>query len=160
GLPVPVAAYEVEWEPLEASPPVPAATYEAAGADGQPERVLPNRLRRFPPFGFFGRDVEQTALAGAWKEALTGRGQLVLLSGEPGIGKTALTAELARHVHADGALVLYGRCDQDLGVPYQPFVEALRDFPVEEAAPPAALREWARVHAGALLPLLPELVAR
>ena len=159
GLPAPLTAYEVEWEPLEApagSAATPSARPGAAGVDTRPEAGLPNRLGRYPPFGFFGRDVEQTALTDAWKTARSGRGQVVLLSGEPGIGKTALTAEFARRVHADGAVVLYGRCDEDLGLPYQPFVEALRDLPVE----PAALREWARVHGGSLLPLLPELVAR
>jgi class 3 adenylate cyclase/tetratricopeptide (TPR) repeat protein len=160
GLPAPVAAHEVEWEPLADLPPEPVAPTGGAGSDAAHERSLPNRLRRFPPFGYFGREVEQTTLAEAWKEALTGRGQLVLVSGEPGIGKTAIAAELAKRVHAEGAVVLYGHCDDDLGVPYQPFVEALRDFPVEEWAVPAALSAWARAHGGALLPLLPELVAR
>ncbi|MFL5897815.1 MAG: ATP-binding protein, partial [Solirubrobacterales bacterium] len=48
------------------------------------------------------------------------------ISGEPGIGKTRLGAELAQRVHEQGALVLYGRCDEGLAVPYQPFVEVLR----------------------------------
>ena len=45
--------------------------------------------------------------------------------GEPGIGKTRLAAHVAASVHAGGALVLYGRCDEDTLVPHQPFVEAL-----------------------------------
>src|SRR5207245_11021346 len=110
GLPAAVTAYEVEWDPPQA-PPAPAAAAapaSATGADAHSEAALPNRLRRYPPFGFFGRDAEQTALADAWKAARSGRGQVVLLSGEPGIGKTALTAELARRVHAHGAGGLYG----------------------------------------------------
>ena len=62
----------------------------------------------------------------------------MILAGEPGIGKTRLAGELARAVQAEGALVLYGRCDDGLAVPYQPFVEALR--PVAQAIgtrPPA-----------------------
>jgi hypothetical protein len=47
----------------------------------------------------------------------------VVLAGEAGIGKTRLAAELARGVRG---LVLYGRCDEGLAVPYQPFVQALR----------------------------------
>jgi hypothetical protein len=41
-----------------------------------------------------------------------------------------LAFEFARALHADGALVLYGRCDDGLAVPYQPFVEALRTYAV------------------------------
>src|SRR5205823_4584984 len=37
-----------------------------------------------------------------------------------------LAAEWARQAHGEGALVLYGRCDEELGAPYQPFAEALR----------------------------------
>jgi hypothetical protein len=61
----------------------------------------------------------------AWKEAATASRRLVLMAGEPGIGKTRLAAEVARQAHDEGALVLYGRCDDELGVPFQPFVEAL-----------------------------------
>ena len=46
----------------------------------------------------------------------------------PGIGKTRLLAEFARAVHGRGALVLYGRCEEEPTVPYQPFVEALEPF--------------------------------
>ena len=49
----------------------------------------------------------------------------MLLAGEPGVGKTRTAAEVARSAFTEGALVLFGRCDEGLGVPYQPFVEAL-----------------------------------
>ena len=49
-----------------------------------------------------------------------------MLNGEAGIGKTSLAAAFAEDVHRDGAVVLYGRCDEDPLVSYQPFVEALR----------------------------------
>jgi len=49
----------------------------------------------------------------------------VLIAGEPGVGKTTLAAEAARRAHAAGALVLYGRSEQTLTGPYQPFAEAL-----------------------------------
>lgn len=45
----------------------------------------------------------------------------VVFSGEPGIGKTRLAVEFARTAHELGAVVLYGRCDEDLGVAYQPW---------------------------------------
>ncbi len=57
-----------------------------------------------------------------------------MLGGEPGIGKSRLTADFARRAHGDGIAVLFGRCDEGMGVPYQPFVEALgryvRESPV------------------------------
>ena len=41
------------------------------------------------------------------------------------MGKTRLSTHLALQVHGEGATVLYGRCDEDLGVPYQPWAQAL-----------------------------------
>ena len=54
-----------------------------------------------------------------------GERRLVLVCGEPGIGKTRLAAELAHEARDGGATVLYGRCDDEAGVPYQPWREAL-----------------------------------
>ena len=48
-----------------------------------------------------------------------------MLAGEPGIGKTSLAAKLSLIARHAGVLTLYGRCDQDLGIPYQPWREAL-----------------------------------
>jgi hypothetical protein len=73
---------------------------------------------------FVGRDAERVQLAEAWTRARDGQRQLVLLGGEPGIGKTRLSLEFARGC-ADQGTVLTGRCDEDALVPYQPFVEAL-----------------------------------
>ena len=50
----------------------------------------------------------------------------VLIAGEPGVGKTRLAGEWSQQAYDQGALVIYGRCDEDLGAPYQPFAEALR----------------------------------
>jgi class 3 adenylate cyclase len=84
-----------------------------------------------------GRDAENHALTKVWKEAVAGERRVALVAGEPGIGKTALVASLAHAVHDDGAVVLHGRCDQDLAAPYQPWIEALRRY--------ATRREWGRV---------------
>jgi tetratricopeptide (TPR) repeat protein/predicted Ser/Thr protein kinase len=71
-----------------------------------------------------GRDAELGAMRAAWDRASAGRRQLVLLGGEPGIGKTRLVGEFARSIAAAG-ITLLGRSDQEALVPYQPFVEAL-----------------------------------
>jgi tetratricopeptide (TPR) repeat protein/DNA polymerase III delta prime subunit len=77
-----------------------------------------------------------------------------LLSGEPGIGKTRTASELARRAHAEGAVVLYGCCDEELGVPFQPFVEAV-DFYTTHCANPRLGRL-----AGELVRLCPEVATR
>lgn len=52
----------------------------------------------------------------------------LFLGGEPGVGKSRLAAQLAAYAHAAGATVLFGRCDEDAGAPFQPFAEALRTY--------------------------------
>ena len=52
----------------------------------------------------------------------------MLIAGEPGVGKTRLAGEWSRQAYEQSAVVLYGRCDEDLGAPYQPFAEALRSL--------------------------------
>ncbi|MGH9008921.1 MAG: AAA family ATPase, partial [Acidimicrobiia bacterium] len=135
GLPQPVAACEVLWEPLpEPTVPIP---------------VLLTGVGRI----FVGRDAEVERLRQLWKEAVAGERRVGLVGGEPGIGKTRLAAELARQLHHEGALVLAGRCDEDLGVPYQPFVEALRHYMGH--APELRLGR----HGGELARLVPEVAA-
>ncbi|MCA1842388.1 MAG: AAA family ATPase, partial [Actinobacteria bacterium] len=137
GLPKPVAAWEVRWEPAPASAvPLPPLLTDVG-------RV------------FVGRDAELERLEQLWKEAAAGGRRAVLFAGEPGVGKTRLAAELAARVHEQGRLVLAGRCDEDLGVPYQPFVEALRHF--VDHAPEELRRERLGRYAGELPRLVPEL---
>jgi FXSXX-COOH protein len=76
--------------------------------------------------GLAGRRDELERLERAWQRAVDGTRQLALVAGEPGIGKTRLAGALAHRVHGQGGVVLYGRCDEEAIVPYQPFVEALR----------------------------------
>jgi transcriptional regulator with XRE-family HTH domain len=77
---------------------------------------------------FVGRDRELGVLREAWSTAAAGHRVLALVAGEPGVGKTALAAELARIVHADGGLVLYGRWSEEVLAPYQALREALGDY--------------------------------
>ncbi len=83
-----------------------------------------------------GREDEWGQLKTAWERARAGRRQLVLVAGEPGIGKTRLVMEFARSVGPE-ATVLLGRCDQEALVPQQPFVEALEWYARE--CPPEVL---------------------
>ncbi|MDT7755814.1 MAG: hypothetical protein QOH27_1712, partial [Mycobacterium sp.] len=97
----------------------------AAATDVPMERpALPAVLAG--PGPFVGRGPELERLLSTWQTALDGGAHAVLIAGEPGVGKTRLAGEWSRHAYEQGALVLYGRCDEDLGAPYQPFAEALR----------------------------------
>jgi class 3 adenylate cyclase len=80
------------------------------------------------PGPFVGRVGELERLSSTWQTALAGGVRAVLIAGEPGVGKTRLAGEWSRHAHEQKAVVLYGRCDEDLGAPYQPFAEALRSI--------------------------------
>ncbi|QJY48411.1 BTAD domain-containing putative transcriptional regulator [Pseudonocardia broussonetiae] len=74
---------------------------------------------------FVGRERELGALRAHVADAAAGRGGVVLLRGEPGIGKTRLLAELASAAEAGGACVLTGRCPEGGALPFHPFAEAL-----------------------------------
>ena len=107
---------------------------------------------------FVGRHGELARLDRLWQESAEGTPRLALVAGEPGVGKTRLAAEFAVTCHDSAALVLAGRCDEDLGVPFQPFVEALRDYVGH--TDPAALRAGLGRFAGELVRLVPEIGQR
>ena len=78
---------------------------------------------------FVGRDRELRELLEALAEAASGRGRLVLVGGQPGIGKSRLADELATRARERGHLALWGRGWEDAGAPpYWPWVQALRAY--------------------------------
>jgi DNA-binding SARP family transcriptional activator/tetratricopeptide (TPR) repeat protein len=101
---------------------------------GRTRAPLPSHLTVHGPSVFADRHRERDVLHRAWVDLPTSGRQAAFVTGEPGIGKTRLVSEFAEHAHANGALVLAGRCDDDLSVPYEPFVEAL-DHLIEHASP-------------------------
>jgi DNA-binding SARP family transcriptional activator len=108
---------------------------------------------------FVGRERELAALDEALADALAGRGRVVLLAGEPGIGKSRLAAELAARADGRGAQVLVGRCWEAGGAPaYWPWVQVLRGY-VREAEPDA-LRAQLGPGAADLAQIVPELRER
>ncbi len=66
---------------------------------------------------FVGRQRELAELSSALDDALAGQGRLVMLVGEPGIGKTRTAQELASYAEDHGAQVFWGRCYEETGVP-------------------------------------------
>ncbi|MGQ9582853.1 MAG: ATP-binding protein [Thermoplasmatota archaeon] len=76
-----------------------------------------------------GRGTELTFLQRLLDEAIQGKGRVVFLSGEAGVGKTRLVEELASHAQDMGVLYMRGRCLYKEGAdPYLPFLEALRSL--------------------------------
>lgn len=77
--------------------------------------------------GLVGRVYERRALQASVGRLLGGEGGLLLLAGEPGIGKTALLEELGRLGHAAGVAVHWGRCHESSGAPaFWPWIQLLR----------------------------------
>src|SRR5687767_12011996 len=78
---------------------------------------------------FVGRIQEIMQLREGLKGALTGRGRLFLVSGEPGSGKTRLTEELTTYARMRGSCVLVGKCFDGKGAPaFWPWVQAIRRY--------------------------------
>ena len=148
GLSDPVETVEVVWEPL-------------GGADTDPGTVvpLPGRLAVRPMVGVVGREVEMQAMTDATKRVAGAEGREVLLiSGEAGLGKTTLVAEAARAAFETGACVLFGHCEEDLATPYQLFAEALRHYVTH--APEDQLLAHVEEHGSELARLVPALASR
>ncbi len=146
GFPEPVEAFSASWAPLGE---------EASGAGGWP---LPALLRSVPPVSYVGRVDERAALEEAIVLARDGARQVVLLSGEPGIGKTRLSSFAAHRAHAEGFAVCWGACSEELAVPYEPWIEVCSQL-VEHAPEEvlnrlvsgtrASLADWLETWSGA-----------
>ncbi len=143
----------------EATDPLP--TFEVVHRELPSDRPpLPPGLAARPSgrCSFVGRGAEREHLLRLWAAAADGERRLVFALGEPGIGKSRLAAEFAAEAHADGAVVLSGRSFEESIVPYQPFVEALRQYVAD--CDPAGLEAQLSPDPTALLTLVPELAAR
>ncbi len=76
---------------------------------------------------FVGRARETAILRDAVRDVVAGHGRLVMLAGEPGIGKTRLAEETASYAAANGARVLWGRCWEGGGAPaFWPWIQLIR----------------------------------
>ncbi len=127
---------------------------------GEAPIPLPADLRQRPPGPLLGRERELAELDELWQSAggQERSGRVVLLAGDAGVGKSTLTAELARRVHAAGAIVLAGRAPRETVVPYQPILEALRHWALNASV--SDLRSTAREYGSELSRLIPELRRR
>ena len=102
-----------------------ATSVEQAAAEEDEEHLLDSLAGGV----FVGRQRKMGELKASLEEALSGRGRLVTLVGEPGIGKTRTAQELATYAGLRGGQVLWGRCYEEQGAPpYWPWVQAIRSY--------------------------------
>ena len=105
---------------------------------------------------FVGREKEMTELLAALEAAHASAGAVVLIGGEPGIGKSRLAEELAARARERGMRVLIGRCWEAGGAPpYWPWVQLLRSYVREADA--GVLRAHMAQSGAELVTLVPEL---
>ncbi|HET6997364.1 MAG TPA: AAA family ATPase [Solirubrobacterales bacterium] len=142
GLPDPLTAFRLAWQTGEEEPGPP----------------LPPRLREAPRVEFVGRAEERARLGEIATAARAGRRQLVLISGEPGIGKTRLATDTALEMRGRGAAVLFGRSTEGLEAPFRAWAEALSHY--VEHGPQRVLERHAERHGGELTRLVPRLGLR
>jgi len=99
---------------------------------GKIEEPLPEAPTENPLYRrvFVGREPELKQLQSAFDGAISGQGALMMVMGEPGIGKTALCEQLSTYVTLRGGRTLVGHCYEagSLSLPYLAFVEALRSY--------------------------------
>jgi DNA-binding winged helix-turn-helix (wHTH) protein/tetratricopeptide (TPR) repeat protein len=151
---VPKRGYRFIAEVREASDDEPSHRRPATGIP------LPAQLVATDAVDFVGREAELRQMLDVWERARSGQHQLLLIGGEPGIGKTRLSFEFGRRRTAEGSTVLVGSSDEENLVPYQPFVESLAWY--ARHCPEAELRAQLAAIGGdiELGPLLAELRRR
>lgn len=122
--------------------------------DGAPaDATLPISVRRRRGEPFVGRRQEQGTIAGALKTSFAGQPQIVLVSGQAGMGKSTLAARAALAAHADGASVVQGSCVEGVALPYEAFAGVVEQVLPSLAAPD--LDAWREQFGGAVARGLP-----
>jgi eukaryotic-like serine/threonine-protein kinase len=115
----------------------------------------PNRDRE----AFVGRVQEFGELVAGIDGALGSQGRLLMISGEPGVGKTRLARQAVAYAKQKGARALWGRCWEHGGAPpYWPWVQALRRLIAD--AEPATLSGWLGTDAAEIAQIAPQVRER
>jgi serine/threonine protein kinase/tetratricopeptide (TPR) repeat protein len=102
---------------------------EAGKIEKEPSKEAPTENPLYRRV-FVGREPELKQLQSAFDGAISGQGALMMVTGEPGIGKTSLCEQLSTYVTLRGGRTLVGHCYEagSLSLPYLAFVEALRSY--------------------------------
>ena len=103
---------------------------EAVDLEAPDEAAVPSGPAPAYRKAFVGREAEIQQLHDAFDGAMSGHGSLVMVMGEPGIGKTSLCDQLATYAALRGGSTLVGHCYEEgsLSLPYLAFVEAMRSY--------------------------------
>ena len=109
---------------------------------------------------FVGREADVRQLQNAFDNALSGNGSMMMVVGEPGIGKTAICEQVATYASIRGGVTLIGHSYEEgsLSLPYLAFVEAMRTYVL--AKPPEALKEELGTGAGDVARIVSEIRER
>jgi predicted ATPase/signal transduction histidine kinase/HPt (histidine-containing phosphotransfer) domain-containing protein/ActR/RegA family two-component response regulator len=103
--------------------------FSPGARDAAPALAIPSRL--------YGRAAERCALLDAWRRAAAGRGELLLVAGHAGLGKTALAQELQPEVGSDGGHFIAGKFDvHNRATPYSSLIQALQELVRQVLAEP------------------------
>jgi class 3 adenylate cyclase/DNA-binding NarL/FixJ family response regulator len=129
-------------------------TFPAEAAPAQIENPLEAMLenmasaRQQPPTMLVGRAAEKQSLSEAYAKAREASGNIVLIRGEPGIGKSCLASTFAEEVKGESTWVVYGQCHETLGSPpFWPWLQILRNLQLTDdslgLSPAAIFRDLA-----------------
>lgn len=105
-----------------------------------------------------GRFDQLRTLGKCWGRAKAGMPEVVFLAGDAGIGKTRLAAEFAKSALADGAIIMFGRCDEDRQGPFEALGDALA--PYVTVCPPERLHSDVGELLGDLSRIMPSVGSR
>lgn len=116
------------------------------------------RAKQLYEMPLIGRERELTQLQNYWRETMKGYGQVVILTGEVGTGKSRLVREVLRKAEETGAMTLTGRCRENDPMPFAPLREAVEVMLRRFSSLPPIRREQAekniRTAMGDFTPLL------
>ena len=130
----------------------PARVVVGMGTAGDDLRVT--TITRHTPF--VGRDSERATIARLVDRAVSGRGSVLFIGGEPGVGKTRLAEDALSAAQARGCLALTGRCYESDGTPpFVAWVEIVEHF--ARIVPRPLFREFLADSGPAVAMLVPEL---
>ena len=117
------AAALTALEVIDTTPASPESTQEALQPEAAPASDALAAIE------YMGMQREMRELRAALEDALAGRGRLIMLMGDAGIGKTRTAQELATYAGLRGAQILWGRCYRESGMPpYWPWIQVIRSY--------------------------------